>query len=87
MVAKKLIGEDLFMTNWEKARKQIGERRKERKSAMDTKAVADPEEFSRLKIRKQEKERKRRKRVLEERKMVKPGTQSKKKKFNIVEKL
>ena len=87
MVAKKLIGEDLFMKNWELARKQIVGRRSERKRNLDTKAVIDQEAFNRMKIKKHEKERKRRKRVLEEKKMVKPGSQAKQKKFNSVEKL
>ena len=67
--------------------KQIVGRRSERKRNLDTKAVIDQEAFNRMKIKKHEKERKRRKRVLEEKKMVKPGSQAKQKKFNSVEKL
>jgi len=40
-----------------------------------------------MKIKKHEKERKRKKKVLEEKKMVRPGSQSKKRKFNSVEKM
>ena len=87
MVAKGLIGDDLFTSQWEAARRQIAARRSERKRNLDQKAVIDPEAYNRMKIRKQEKERSRKKRVLEKRKMKAPGSQSKKLKFNSAEKL
>ena len=121
MIAKSLIGDDLFTTEWESARRQIVARRSERKRNLDQKergrqyifrnkfffrnfysfskyfffqnadlelkAVIDPEAFNRMKIKKHEKERTRKKRILEKRKMKEPGSQSKKLKFNSVEKL
>ena len=53
MVAKKLIGEEVFSTNWEAARKQITSRRSERKRNLDQKAVIDPESFNKMKIKKE----------------------------------
>lgn len=87
MVVKKMIGDDIFTSEWEAARKQITSRRSERKRKLDQQAIIDPEAFNRKNIKKHEKERKRKKKLLEERKMVAPGTQSKKQKFNSVEKM
>jgi len=87
MIAKSLITETVFTQQWEAARRQIAERRSERKRNLDQMAVIDPEGFNRLKIKKHEKERTRKKRVIEKRRMKEPGSQSKKLKFNTVEKL
>ena len=87
MVVKKMIGDEIFTSEWEAARKQITSRRSERKRKLDQQAIIDPEAFNRKNIKKHEKERKRKKKLLEERKMVAPGTQSKKQKFNSVEKM
>ena len=69
MIAKSLITETIFTAQWESARRQIAARRSERKRNLDQMAVIDPEGFNRLKIKKHEKERTRKKRVLEKRKM------------------
>ena len=87
MVAKKMIGEDLFTREWEMARKQIIARRSERKRKLDQQAIIDPESFNQMKIKKHDKERRRKKRVIEQRKMKEPGSQSKRLKFNSAEKL
>ena len=86
MVVKKMIGDDLFTDNWEKARRQITKRRADRRKNMDELAVTDPELFNQIKIRKQEKETARRKRRLEEKKLNPSGT-AKVKKLNTVESL
>ena len=85
MVVKKMVGDDLFTENWEKARRQMTKRRAERKKTLDELAVTDPELFNQRKIRKQEKETARRKRRLEEKKLNPSGT--KVKKMDIVESL
>ena len=85
MVIKKMIGEDLFGENWEKARKQISKRRIDRRKGHDEKAVIDPEVFNQIKIKKQEKEKLRRKRKIQEMKLKPNGV--KVKKFNTLEKM
>jgi hypothetical protein len=85
MVVKKMIGDDLFGTSWEAARKSIAKRRIERKKVHDVKAVLDPESFNKMKIKKQEKEKIRRKRKIDELKL-KPNNH-KMKKFNTLDKM
>jgi len=85
MVVKKMVGEDLFGENWEKARKQISKRRTERRKEHDEKAIVDPELFNRMKIKKQEKEKLRRKRKIQEMKLKPSGV--KVKKFDILDKM
>ena len=85
MTVKKMVGEDAFGENWEKARKQISKRRNERRKQETEKAVIDPESFNKMKMRKQEKERNRRKRKIEEMKLKTNG--HKVKKFNTLEKM